>query len=454
MYSLLYVAVGRVTSLSASGRSYGSTAPNHHDADAITYPDDISHDSYGNIVKPYKPLPDHTGPSAASAAYTSDVGLFTDVNKDKSQISASGIQFALPSYSDGILTAPSAIKPPTSAILPPPQQDLLPPLSSGNYNYPQLTTAQGAAAVSGHSPSSAAAAAAQPHQPDYQNEVNPYGNKGNTNAVAQKQHQPPTGTGSVRTDAFNQPNPIQIPTQSTVHFNALPSAPSNNNYPTSTGHQPSSVGQQNVPSHATTTTILSSQQYKPIVVGHQAAAVVSLPPPPPPQSSAAAAAQPGKYTGGFGGAPGVLGNQPNIGYAITTAPSKPTSSVTAPSLSPFPQAPEHDIKPTSTGSYGGHHGGSVATAPISSAPSTQYGTQNYGSNNALATFGGTIKAPSSSTSTHVPSAVVTPIHSTASSGSIHQDGSGKYTGGFGGPPGHLTPYDKPIPVAATSNSDG
>lgn len=410
--------------MSASGRSYGGSSAasaNQHDADAITYPDDIIHDSYGNIVKPYKPLPDQTGPSAAgggggaapSAAYTSaaDIGLFTDVNKDNnkphrssSAQTAGGIQFALPSYADGILPSPpsSAIKPPATGILPPPLQELLPPLSSGNYNYPQLTTGAGAhqGAVG---PSSSS-----PQAFDSQNEVNsPFaaagGNKASPSGAAAHQ-QPKQATTvasiSIRTDAFNQPNPIQIPTQQ-LNAPAVSSPTNTNSY-----FKP--------PTASTSSNVLPKATSAPPAYNNNPFGGTIQSPASPSTG--------GKYTGGFGGAPGVLGNQPNIGYAVTTtAAVAPISAATV--------APPHQQqnKPGQSSSSSG--------AP-SAIPSIHFGTSLPSSQSHGGNFNN--NAPSS------------PSHSAAPSSSGGNDG--KYTGGFGGPPGHLTPYDKPLTAAAGTSS--
>ena len=127
-----------------------STIINLPNPDAIVYPDKIAHDSYGNIVTPYTTLVDDPALNAVTPSVnqlkhisggsaSSGIGHMTDVNRDggfsdnNSGKIATKLGFIVPSYASGV-TKVDTYK---SGIVKP-ELNLQPPLSSGNYNYPQL----------------------------------------------------------------------------------------------------------------------------------------------------------------------------------------------------------------------------------------------------------------------------------------------------------------------------
>lgn len=433
--------VSRVTSLSASGRSYGqppvtankpsqgrsiSTTP---DKDRITYPDDVIRDSYGNIVSPYVPLQDSTGLGITGAGA---IGHLTDVNKSGGS-AQQNLPFVVPSYASGILSGSAGVKVPLS--------DLLPPLSSGNYNYPELQGNTGA------KPSSV------PQQNIHQNEVSSsYADSGSAfgstaPAVSTNFVSPPASSVSPPKTHGNYavPPPSNIP-------QSPPQKPSTNpnqepdQIPVYIQIQPAFGGQSSqFPNNG-------NFVQKPAVVVPPTGHSSNVLPTPPHAAAPVPHAQPGspifntqhnqvaahdgnnqqsdKYTGGFGGAAGVLGNQAKPGYAVTPAAPQAVTQQTfqaagssnggSQPASSFPTAPSHVTAPiyptTGSGSFGN---GGHSTAPAGNNGS-------YGSGSSA--FAG---------------------HPSVANGN-----DGKYTGGFGGPPGHLTPYDKVITVGgpATSNA--
>lgn len=434
------IIVSRVTSLSAAGRSYGETSSQNQasqsangrilsqpssspDKDAITYPDDIFRDSYGNIVTPYTTLVEDTAAYQTSSAKPSNVGVFTDVNKDNGQ----HLQFVIPSYSDGITELQGPYKPSSAnAAIVPPFQSLLPPLSSGNFNYPNLDTHKIQADNS------------------YQNEIS-----GSFPSSSQSINPVPTGPtvittnghiGSVNSSpSIYTPN-LQVPISS-------PSAVANQPI------QPTKYDQQNQPNSGTSTIFTKpgfvSVPNTPIVNGVQGSSDFSAIHVSSSESNAPISSFPlsntkplkdtqyvnqipiniqvdsGKYTGGFGGAPGVLGEQKVAGYAVKPTASKPILSE---SISPVSNDhPELNSVHTHSSVNSPNHGTPnalqnpphqvVLPNPNLQAPSTRPNNVNHGSFQ----FGTAI------------SSNPTP-HSQVSN-------NGKYTNGFGGPPGILSPYD-------------
>lgn len=164
---------------------------------------------------------------------------------------------------------------------------------------------------------------------------------------------------------------------------------------------------------------------------------------------------PNKFTGSFGGAPGFLGNQQNLGtaYKPTTpipptpqnpisfqpAPPQPPSpspqypQTQAPSIirppSPFQPAPQQPQRP---GQYQGNKfSGSFGGAPGLLGNQQKPGTHVKPDGSILPPSGPGLGGPSS-TGVVVGTAVHRP--STVNSGST-------FTGSFGGPPGVLRPFD-------------
>lgn len=247
------------------------------------YSTDITRDSYGNVVTPYDQLPAITNPTGQEQQPPAHngVGFWTDVNRDKTHHgnspSASGttLQFAIPSYADGITQLQGKYDDKITFNSPPaantnvkvPVQSLLPPLSSGNYNYPSL----GATIPSYNIPNVVPTAAASLPDNSYQNEV--------TGKL------PGKDTSSETALAFDE-------LASQGNFLLPPK------FPASSFNIGSNVYSTQVPAFAnfagpTSTAFVQPPKYDQIPVQIQTIA---------PTDS-------GKYTGGFGGAPGVLGQQ-------------------------------------------------------------------------------------------------------------------------------------------------
>ncbi|XP_037048420.1 homeobox protein 5-like isoform X2 [Bradysia coprophila] len=435
----------RISSLSASGRSYGEAStqnqpssangrilsqPSTPDKDAITYPDDIIRDSYGNIVTPYTLLLDDPASVPTSTAKPSNVGLLTDVNRDNGQ----HLQFAIPSYSDGITEIQGPYKPSLT---------LLPPLSSGNYNYPSLDM---------HKPSATVAA-----DNSYQNEVG-----GSFSSSAQSINPVPTGPTAITTNGHIgvNNNPPSIPSLDLEAPLQSPSVvPNQSNTPTSyeakTGTSSSSISSfPSVPNNL-------SPNKAPAPQGSSDFSAIHVKSPDnngPSSSFSFANTKPlkdtqfvnqtpiniqvdsGKYTGGFGGAPGILGEQKVPGYAVKPSVNKPTLS--APTSQVNNDHPGlnsvHSQSPPNSQNIGTQNalpnGSQQSILPnqnnfqISVAPTTkpnnvnQSGTYGQSNSNHGSFQFGTAFSPNPLPSSQISN-------------------TGKYTGGFGGPPGIYSPYD-------------
>lgn len=424
---LFYISTAsRVSSLSASGRSYGETSaknqaangrilsqPSTPDKDAITYPDELIRDSYGNIVTPYTTLLEDTVPLLPSSPKPSSLGLLTDVNRDNGQ----HLQFVIPSYSDGITELQGPYKPSlTHAAIAPPLQTLLPPLSSGNYNYPSLDTHT---AVS----------------PDnsYQNEVG-----GSFPASPQNVNSVPNGQ-------IFTPN-LQVPFTS-----------SSSNAPNQPTKQVSYESQGGIASQPESKTSFTSNSNNPIAsnapVGSSDFSAIHVTSPQSPTSSFAFSntkplkdtqivnqkpiniqVDNGKYTGGFGGAPGILGEQKVPGYAV-----KPTVSSNSQINNDHPGFNSvHAHSPVNTQQQ------AVPVVPNQSiqAPPRPNNINQSGSTGQINTNHGSFQFGTAFSTNPTP----TP--------SAQLSNNGKYTGGFGGPPGIYSPFDnvKSGKTVATGNS--
>lgn len=407
-----FFTASRISTLSASGRSYGETSETSAngrilsqssipDKDAITYPDDIIRDSYGNIVTPYTSLLDDTASVRTSTSTPVSIGHLTDVNKDNGQ----QLQFAIPSYSDGITELQGPYKPSLT---------LLPPLSSGNYNYPSLDT---------HKTSTSSAPSADN---SYQNEVG-----GSFSSSAQSVKPVPTGPTAVTTNghigANNNyspaipslnlevpsqfpsaiPNQPKIPTSSSSYSN-FPNVPSPNKAPASQGSSDFSAIHVSPSDNNAPTSSFSFTNTKPLkdtqFVNQQPIKIQ---------------VDTGKYTGGFGGAPGILGEQKVPGYAVKPTVSKPSFTVQVNNDHPGFNSVHSQSPPSATPNHN-YFQSSVTTAkPNNVHQSGAYGQSN--TNHGSFQFGTSFSQ-----------------HPTTSS---PVNNNGKYTGGFGGPPGIYSPYD-------------
>ncbi|KAJ6645230.1 hypothetical protein Bhyg_00434 [Pseudolycoriella hygida] len=449
----------RVSSLSASGQSYGdisaqnsspssSSSPNGRilsqpstaDKDSITYPDDIIRDSYGNIVTPYSTLAE----DVVSTPRPSNVGLLTDVNKDHGQ----HLQFVIPSYSDGITEIQGPYKPhkPSSinAAITPPIQTLLPPLSNGNYNYPSLDS---------HN---------VPADNSYQNEI---GGSFPSSAQSFNTAPAPTGPTAITTNGHVgnvDDSPSKFSPNFQVPFNPTP-AGSNQPIETTTFNQQTSIGSQthNRPSSLThgssdfsaihvsspdvnapssTFTFSNTKPLKDTQFVNQVPINIQV--------------NNEKYTGGFGGAPGILGEQKVPGYAVKPSVNKPTSI--APQISSDPGVNSiHAHQPISTPNQGPQNDlPNVLQPPLLPNQNGQvHLSQSKPDNN---NQGGSISQPNTN---HGSFQFGTSFSSNPTIGP-QVNNNGKYTGGFGGAPGILSPFDnvktgKNIVTdsSATSNSD-
>lgn len=194
---------------------------------------------------------------------------------------------------------------------------------------------------------------------------------------------------------------------------------------------------------------------------------------------------PNKFTGSFGGAPGFLGNQQNLGTAykptpptITSTPQRPVSFQPQPQPQPQPQYPQTQapsiIRPPSpfqpqpsyqpqqptqspggsyTGTFTQQHNHNHQQPPQSQSPATQRPGQ-YGGNKFTGSFGGApgLLGNQKQPGSHVkpdgsilpPSAPGIGFSSTTGSSirpvAVASSGT-SFTGSFGGPPGVLRPFD-------------
>lgn len=533
------------SALSAAGQTYGSggvstaaVAPNAattkeqnsyttaitSNRDAIVYPDDIIRDSYGNIAQPYVPLAEgqlhhQQHPSAAQHAdAAAEIGFHTDVNKannpaQTATTTVGSVQFALPSYASGIL----------SANVSPPQLDLQPPpLSSGNYNY----ATDGAPApdnqIDQHVQHDAA--------PTKLNDVGGYA-------------LPPATLNEV-VGPSDTKYPTTVPNKAPVITAPIAGAGSYSSGATTpaVGHnyqnaQIATIAASSSAGASGTTTPAAGHNYQNIQTSEIAAS-----------SSAGATYTHGKFTGSFGGPAGVLGEQLVPGTAVKPT-AQPAAAVVSsgsygsqpqtPHQSALPDVPHIDLSPPpvhyaqsdvhgvipnintqqyasiplsgtlAAGSYNQipstHQSQPIAAvqtpvSPIAAAVQTPVSSNSYGStqqgnyisvttqqpltnpanynnNNGRPAFTASLAnilgeqkqpgygvtgvnaGPAAATATYggavQPAAPAAVQHNqTGSYSSTTTGGAGKYTGGFDGPPGHLSPYDKPVDAGVSATSGG
>lgn len=384
-------------------------------------------------MTPYTTLVEDAASSHASSPKPLNVGVLTDVSKDNGQ----HLQFVIPSYSDGITELQGPYKPNHNTAIAPPLQTLLPPLSSGNYNYPSLDNHK-------ISPDNS-----------YQNEVG-----GSFTSSAQSINPPaPTGPTAITTNghigsANNSPNiytpNLQVPFSS----------------PTAVANQPTSYDSQNglsspsqtqTISGASSTSFISKPSFATIpnnspTQGTSDFSVIRVTSPEtnaPSSSFTFSNTKPlkdtqfvnqapiniqvdnGKYTGGFGGAAGILGEQKVPGYAVKPSVNKPTLSTGTsqvnndhPGLnsvhahSPLDnQGTQNDVSNTSPALPNQYFQGSLTPPKPNQSGSFGQSNTNHGSFQF-----GTAFAPNPTLNPQI-------------------NNNGKYTGGFGGPPGIYSPFD-------------
>jgi len=434
--------LSRVSSLSASGQSYGDTShqnearsssssangrilrqPTVYDKDSITYPDEIVRDSYGNIVTPYTTLVEDSAPLHTSTSKPPTIGLFTDVNKDNGQ----HLQFVIPGYSDGITELQGPYKPsPINNALAPPILTLLPPLSSGNYNYPSLATASKPTADN-----------------SYQNEIS------GSFSLSAPSNPVPTGPTAVTTNghigsvdqsnAFNQQSnqpELSQPVSGTDYTSKSSFASGSQNQqvkgaPLHGSSDFSAIQVSSAESPGSTIPFSNTKPQKDTQFVNQIPIQIQV--------------ETGKYTGGFGGADGgIFREQKTPGYAVKeTTANKPLSVATnIPQVNPGTNSiqipstvlnlPSHVTPQQSISSNQGNQGNFTPPKPINTNPRATFGPSN--------TSHGSFQFGTAVSVNPIPNSQI--------------NNSGKYTGGFGGPEGILAPFDniKAESNVATNNS--
>lgn len=439
----------RISSLSASGRSYGEPStknqpssangrilsqPGTADKDAITYPDDIIRDSYGNIVTPYTSLLDEPAAVATSTSLPSNVGPLTDVNRDNGQ----HLQFVIPSYSDGITEIQGTYKP-SLTLLPPlaSAPAAVPPLSSGNYNYPSLDTHKTSASAVDNS---------------YQNEVG-----GSFSSSAAAINPAPTGPTAITTNGHvgSNKNPARVPSinlELPLQFPSIvpnqPNTPAT--YDAKTGTSSSSFSISSNPTPNKSPVPQGSSDFSAI---HVKSPDTSVPPSSFPfsntkplkdsqyvnQTPINIQVENGKYTGGFGGAPGILGEQKIPGYAVKPSVDKPALGVnTAPVNNDHPGINSvHSHSPTNPQGLG-----TQSALPNSSQQSVSPNqNQNHFQGNVAPTKPNNHSGAYGQANSNHGSFQFGTSFSQNPTPSSQISNNGKYTGGFGGPPGIYSPYD-------------
>lgn len=469
---LCLLIASRVTSLSAAGRSYGEPSgqnqatnpspspngrilsqPNTSDKDAITYPDDIIRDSYGNIVTPYTTLAEDTA-SLHTSPKPSNVGPLTDVSKDNGQ----QLQFVIPSYSDGITELQGPYKPSlVNSAIAPPLQTLLPPLSSGNYNYPSLDTHKISAdnsyqnEIGGSFSSSSQSINPVPTGPTAITTNGHIGNTNNSPGAYNPNLQVPFNSPVIQPTAYDQQTgpSIQSQTQpifgtspslsfSKPSFTSIPNNPQANSVAPAQGSSDFSTIHVSSPELNAPSSSFAFSNTKPLT---DTQFVNQIP--------INIQVDNGKYTGGFGGAPGILGEQKQQGYAVKPSVNKPAFAASPPQVN-------------------NDHPGLNSVHVNSPLNSPTRGTQNALSNPPQQAilpnqnFQGNL-APAKPDNINQSGAFGQPNTNhgsfqfgTAISSNPNSQisNNGKYTGGFGGPPGIFAPFDniKTGKNIATDNS--
>lgn len=365
------------------------------------------------------------------------------------------MQFVIPSYSDGITEIQGTYKP-SLTLLPPlppvssenhPSLDThkisapaVPPLSSGNYNYPSLNNQK---------PSAPSAPAVDN---SYQNEVG-----GSFSPSSSALNPAPTGPTAITTNGHVGANkippsipstdflpPLQFPSvvsnqpNTQTSYNTV-NNPTPNKTPVPQGSSDFSAIHVKSPDSSVPTSSFQFSNTKPL----KDTQFIS-------QTPITIQVDNGKYTGGFGGAPGILGEQKVPGYAVKPTVNNPTLGANAPQVNndhpglnsvhsqsapnsknlgpqnPSPNGSQQSVLPNNN-----HFQSSVAPSKPNN-PSGTYGQAN--SNHGSFQFGTSFSQAPTPTS--------------------QNSNIGKYTGGFGGPPGIYSPYDnaKTGKNVATDNS--
>lgn len=166
---------------------------------------------------------------------------------------------------------------------------------------------------------------------------------------------------------------------------------------------------------------------------------------------------PNKFTGSFGGAPGFLGNQQNLGTAYKPTTSVPSTPQNPVSFQPLPPQP-----PSSSPQYPQTQAPSIIRppSPFQPAPQQPQRPGQYQGNKFNGSFGGApgLLGNQQKPGTHVkpdgsilpPSgpglAGTNPTTGAIGGGVVHRPAStvssgSTFTGSFGGPPGVLRPFD-------------
>ncbi|XP_055627526.1 nascent polypeptide-associated complex subunit alpha, muscle-specific form-like isoform X2 [Toxorhynchites rutilus septentrionalis] len=439
--------------------------------DPASTPSEVAKDSYGNPVTPF---------SALGTTGLDSVGFLTDVSKDGPQSGKSDqfgqLNFKVPSYASGIIQP--VLLPPNSpagfADQLPVSTTAAPTTAFQFVPNAKIPTIDGDDILFAQQPTNGLVPPLFPGEQTTTYKIN-VGTERSPFFVKDTFGSPPLDQGLAPPSDkspvnFNQvpqapslvpQTPLQVPGQTLPHPQIPQQSPFQptkapvQKYTGSFGGAPGFLGSQQNIGTAYTSTPLSS---KPVPVP-------TVPTPTqtqflPTTKPASTTQTVNKFTGSFGGAPGFLGSQQNLGTAykpttsIPQTPQKPLqptpsfpSQTQPPSAikppSPFqpppaPQAPQPTKAPGGPGfTFGastqrpGQYSGSFGGSPGLLGNQKQPGTHVKPDGSIL---------PPSSPGVGFTAPAAGPTVPTASSSRPVSSGS-TFTGSFGGPPGVLRPYD-------------
>lgn len=335
--------------------------------DSVVFPDEVTRDSYGNLTPPFE-VPRSIIPSVDETDNGERPALKNGQSNKPRVVLKAGLQFQIPSYASGIMS----ISKPQLDLLPPPlrngagiekpSNDFLPPLSSGNYNFPGTSQDQSVNEIR--------KSLSTTPKTSFQNVISPAEDVKLAGRLGEEIFDAPVLTVTLLPPVADETpqlanTPEVIVNIKSPNFPVTPSSKSINPF----GQIPN---QESTIPIQTPTNILffpsPGKPAEPVKPNGQ----LGIPSTAPSQPFNVA---PGKYTGGFGGAPGVLGEQKQPGYAV-----KPDGTIRDPDYQ-RPKNPSASVPPV------------IPVAPV------------------------------------VKPSILPP------------NAGMKYTGGFGGPPGFLSPYD-------------
>lgn len=331
------------------------SVPGNRDIDALVYPDEIVRDSYGNAVTPYTTV---AGEVPVVKPTAPGIGFLTDISTGAANLiptvkPTGTLTFALPSYADGITQLHDGpfknTNSPNSHVAYTEQQTTP---NSGNYNGAH---SNGVAP----SPTSNPSVSSPPLVTS-----TTYGTKKPDSSDESYQNEILVGTAPVKGNPTIAPS--DIPTHAA--------------YPSIELHSP---GQLLVPSLELLPPPVESShtQSSPNYQGTSSTQLPTFPTLTP----AKAHIQDGeKYTGGFGGAAGVLGNQLKPGYSIQSDGSiRDPSKVSSPT--PTVAVHQHTQIPLQKTTTQANTPVSTNPTKASSQPGQAHGQGLHQSNNGLTT---------------------------------------------------------------------